>query len=272
MILASFLHIEQASVLLFQVLLPISLASDVLHLLPQVEQRNRLKLLNPFLEHLVSEGSQDPAVHNALGKIIVDSNNNPEHFLTTNPYYDSLVVGKYCEKRDPNLACVAYKRGQCDDALIDCTNRHSLFKSQARYVVERMDLDLWAKVLDENSKYRRQLIDQVLPQLLAFFLAQIVLQICPSEELAFCPQSRCKEPKNCPAILQVKKERPPSKVLEEKSRYPPVQMVPHLDHRSSFDDPALSELYSWGSGSGPLPKWFNSFLCGICTFHSDAQR
>ena len=127
----------------------------------QVEQRNRLKLLNPFLEHLVSEGSHDPAVHNALGKIIVDSNNNPEHFLTTNPYYDSLVVGKYCEKRDPNLACVAYKRGQCDDALIDCTNRHSLFKSQARYVVERMDAELWAKVLDENSKYRRQLIDQV---------------------------------------------------------------------------------------------------------------
>ena len=127
----------------------------------QVEQRNRLKLLNPFLEHLVSEGSHDPAVHNALGKIIVDSNNNPEHFLTTNPYYDSLVVGKYCEKRDPNLACVAYKRGQCDDALIDCTNRHSLFKSQARYVVERMDAELWGKVLDENSKHRRQLIDQV---------------------------------------------------------------------------------------------------------------
>ena len=55
----------------------------------QVEKRNRLKLLNPFLEHLVSEGSTDPAVHNALGKIIVDSNNNPEHFLTTNPYYES---------------------------------------------------------------------------------------------------------------------------------------------------------------------------------------
>ena len=127
-----------------------------------MEQRNRLKLLNPFLEHLVSEGSHDPAVHNALGKIIVDSNNNPEHFLTTNPYYDSLVVGKYCEKRDPNLACVAYKRGQCDDALIDCTNRHSLFKVQARYVVERMDSDLWAKVLDEESKWRRALIDQVI--------------------------------------------------------------------------------------------------------------
>jgi clathrin heavy chain len=73
-------------------------------------------------------------VHNALGKIIIDSNNNPEHFLTTNPYYDSRVVGKYCEKRDPTLAVVAYRRGQCDDELINVTNKNSLFKLQARFV------------------------------------------------------------------------------------------------------------------------------------------
>ena len=30
-------------------------------------------------------------MHNALGKIIIDSQNNPDHFLTTNPFYDSLV-------------------------------------------------------------------------------------------------------------------------------------------------------------------------------------
>lgn len=130
-------------------------------LVAEVEKRNRLKLLNPFLEHLVSEGSTDVHVHNALGKIIIDANNNPEHFLTTNPYYDSLTVGKYCEKRDPNMACVAYKRGLCDDALVACTNHHSLFKLQARYVVERMDMELWEKVLTEENKHRRQLIDQV---------------------------------------------------------------------------------------------------------------
>ena len=95
--------------------------------------RNRLRLLTQFLEHLVSEGSQDVHVHNALGKIIIDSGDNPEHFLTTNPYYDSRVVGKYCEKRDPTLAVVAYRRGQCDDELINVTNKNSLFKLQARY-------------------------------------------------------------------------------------------------------------------------------------------
>lgn len=37
-------------------------------LVEAVERRNRLKLLTPFLEHLISEGSQDPHVHNALGE------------------------------------------------------------------------------------------------------------------------------------------------------------------------------------------------------------
>ncbi|CAL9160333.1 unnamed protein product [Musa hybrid cultivar] len=130
-------------------------------LVAECEKRNRLRLLTQFLEHLVSEGSQDVHVHNALGMIIIDSNNNPEHFLTTNPYYDSRVVGKYCEKRDPTLAVVAYRRGQCDDELINVTNKNSLFKLQARYVVERMDADLWEKVLVPENDYRRQLIDQV---------------------------------------------------------------------------------------------------------------
>ena len=32
---------------------------------------------------------------------------------------------------------------------------------QARYVVERADADLWLKVLDENNKNRKSLVDQV---------------------------------------------------------------------------------------------------------------
>lgn len=127
----------------------------------EVESRGRLKLLTPFLEQLVSEGSHDAGVHSALGKTVVDAGANAEHFLTTNPYYDSLSVGKYCEKRDPHLACVAYRRGQCDAALVACTAKHSLFKVQARYVVERADAGLWATVLDEGNAGRRALVDQV---------------------------------------------------------------------------------------------------------------
>ena len=80
---------------------------------------SRFKLLLPWLEARIHEGCEEPATHNALAKIYIDSNNNPERFLRENPYYDSRVVGKYCEKRDPHLACVAYERGQCDLELIN---------------------------------------------------------------------------------------------------------------------------------------------------------
>jgi len=130
-------------------------------LVEQVEKRNRLKLLLPWLETRIHEGSTEPATHNALAKIYIDSNNNPERFLRENQFYDSRVVGKYCEKRDPHLAFVAYERGQCDLELIKVCNENSLFKSESRYLVARRDPDLWAEVLNPENEYRRQLIDQV---------------------------------------------------------------------------------------------------------------
>ncbi|KAH8397918.1 hypothetical protein KR222_006418, partial [Zaprionus bogoriensis] len=130
-------------------------------LVEEVEKRNRLKLLLPWLESRVHEGCVEPATHNALAKIYIDSNNNPERFLKENQYYDSRVVGRYCEKRDPHLACVAYERGQCDRELIAVCNENSLFKSEARYLVGRRDAELWAEVLSEANPYKRQLIDQV---------------------------------------------------------------------------------------------------------------
>jgi clathrin heavy chain len=130
-------------------------------LVAEVEKRNRLKLLLPWLESRIHDGSEEPATHNALAKIYIDANNNPERFLRENQFYDSAVVGKYCEKRDPHLACVAYERGQCDQELINVCNENSLFKSLARYLVRRRDTDLWAGVLLEDNAYRRQLIDQV---------------------------------------------------------------------------------------------------------------
>ncbi|CAL1614921.1 unnamed protein product [Knipowitschia caucasica] len=130
-------------------------------LVEEVEKRNRLKLLLPWLESRVQEGSEEPATHNALAKIYIDSNNVPERFLKENAFYDSVVVGRYCEKRDPHLAYVAYERGQCDLDLIKVCNENSLFKSESRYLVRRKDPELWANVLEESNPFRRQLIDQV---------------------------------------------------------------------------------------------------------------
>jgi clathrin heavy chain len=130
-------------------------------LVHEVEQRNRLKLILPWLEVRVQGGSQDPAVYNAIAKIYIDSNNNPEAFLKENNLYEPLVVGKFCEAREPSLAFIAYAKGFCDDELIALTNENSMFKQQARYLVKRRDADLWAQVLSPENMHRRQLIDQI---------------------------------------------------------------------------------------------------------------
>jgi clathrin heavy chain len=93
----------------------------------------------------MKEGNQTKAIHNAMAKIHIDQSRNPQQFLMDNEFYDSKVIGKYCEEKDPHLAFQAYSRdfGQNDDEIIELTNKESLFKKQARYLVERQDLDLW---------------------------------------------------------------------------------------------------------------------------------
>jgi clathrin heavy chain len=130
-------------------------------LVREVEERGRLKLILPWLEARQREGSTEPSVYNALAKIYVDNNQNPERFLEENNYYDSLIVGKYCEKRDPILAYLAYKKNNCDDELITVTNKNGLFKQQAAYLVDRSDEQLWAKVLVKENTHMRHVIDQV---------------------------------------------------------------------------------------------------------------
>ncbi|EEB90208.1 hypothetical protein MPER_11615, partial [Moniliophthora perniciosa FA553] len=130
-------------------------------LVDEVEQRNRLKLILPWLEARVQAGSQDAAIYNAIAKIYIDSNNNPEAFLKENNLYEPLVVGKFCAARDPSLAFIAYAKGLCDEELIALTNENSMFKQQARYLVKRRQPELWAQVLVPDNMYRRQLIDQL---------------------------------------------------------------------------------------------------------------
>ncbi|KAK3718293.1 Clathrin heavy chain [Vermiconidia calcicola] len=131
-------------------------------LVAEVESRNRLKLLLPFLEATLAAGGQQQAIFNALAKIYIDSNANPENFLRENDQYDTLTVGKYCEKRDPNLAFIAYQKGQNDLELINVTSENSMFKAQARYMLGRADPEIWSYVLSDNNIHRRSLVDQVI--------------------------------------------------------------------------------------------------------------
>ena len=132
-------------------------------LVDEFENRGRLRMLENWLESRSNERIQDAALHNALAKIYIESNKDPQNFLINNQYYDSKVVGKFCEDRNPDLAFTAYKRawGECDDEIIEITNKHYLFRMQAKYLVERQDEDLWAKVLREDNQHRKQVIDSI---------------------------------------------------------------------------------------------------------------
>ncbi|TKA68465.1 hypothetical protein B0A55_09931 [Friedmanniomyces simplex] len=131
-------------------------------LVSEVESRNRLKLLLPFLESTLAAGNTQPALYDALAKIYIDTNNSPDKFLQENDLYDTLTIGKYCAARDPNLAYIAFRKGQNDLELIGITNENSMFKLQARYLVERADPEIWAYVLSDNNIHRRPLVDQVI--------------------------------------------------------------------------------------------------------------
>lgn len=94
--------------------------------LPDAQMHVFLKLL----ELLLSEQSQDVHVCNDVGKIMIDIDVNLNHLLITNQYYDSRIVGKYCEKWGPTFAIVAYQMVHCDAEHV--TNKNPLLKLQTR--------------------------------------------------------------------------------------------------------------------------------------------
>jgi len=151
-----------------RLLMAVGTTCPVDELVEIAETRNRLRLLQPWLEAGVATGSTESATHNALGKIYITQNRDPKQFLTNNMFYEPKVLGPFCESLDPSLAFLAYKRGagECDDELIKISNEHGLFRDLATYLVERQDLELWAKTLhkeegEEEDPQRRQLINQV---------------------------------------------------------------------------------------------------------------
>lgn len=131
-------------------------------LVEEMEKRNRLRLLKPWLEQRVAEGNTEPSTHDALAKIKISSGDDAEAFLMNNQFYNSKVVGEFAKKLDPYLSFIAYKRawGKCDEELLELTNENELFKDQARYLIERRDPDLWARVLAAENQHRSRLVDE----------------------------------------------------------------------------------------------------------------
>ena len=78
-------------------------------LVEEVEKRNKLRMLEPWLEQRINEGNQEASTHNAIGKIYITLNKKPQEWLLNNRCYDPKVIGKFCEKLDPYLAYVVFE-------------------------------------------------------------------------------------------------------------------------------------------------------------------
>eukprot|EP00179_Madagascaria_erythrocladioides_P030901 CAMPEP_0198327392 /NCGR_PEP_ID=MMETSP1450-20131203/14660_1 /TAXON_ID=753684 ORGANISM="Madagascaria erythrocladiodes, Strain CCMP3234" /NCGR_SAMPLE_ID=MMETSP1450 /ASSEMBLY_ACC=CAM_ASM_001115 /LENGTH=1655 /DNA_ID=CAMNT_0044031435 /DNA_START=1 /DNA_END=4968 /DNA_ORIENTATION=+ len=161
-VVGTLLDLDQDEEFIKKLILSVKNMVPVEDLVTEVEKRGRLKMLLQFLESRIADGATDVGVHSGIAKVYVETNVNPEHFLETNPYYDSRIVGAFCEKRDPYLAYVAYKRGKCDDELLEVTNKNQLFKDQARYLVDREAPELWDRVLNPDNPNRKMVLDQVI--------------------------------------------------------------------------------------------------------------
>jgi len=139
-------------------------ACPIGELVEEFDQRNKRKDLQGWLQLRANEGVPDPALHNALAMNLIDHDTHEaENYLINNPHYDSKVVGRYAEDRNADLAFIAYRRawGSCDDELIEVSNRNYLYRLQAKYLVERKDEQLWAKVLGQENEHKQAVIDKV---------------------------------------------------------------------------------------------------------------
>jgi len=83
-VIGGLLDVDCDEVTIKNILMSISGTFPVNELVEQVEARNRLKLILPWLQAKINAGSQDSALYNALAKIYIESNNNPEQFLNEN--------------------------------------------------------------------------------------------------------------------------------------------------------------------------------------------
>jgi clathrin heavy chain len=221
-------------------------------LVEQVERRNRLRLLQPWLEAQVATGNRETATHNAIGKIYITMNRDPTSFLKNNQFYDPAVLGKFCEKLDPSLAFVAYQRaaGSCDEQLIEVCNANGLFKDLARYLVEKQDGELWASVLnvkegEEEPPNRRALIDQVVQTALpetknpdevsatvkAFMAGELTAELIELLERIVLQGSDFSENKNLQNLLILTAiKADPSRVIE------------YINRLDNFDGPEIAKI------------------------------
>ena len=83
-VIGALLDVDCEENIVRNLLLSVKGAIPVDNLVAEAEKRNRLKLILPWLELKIKEGSTDTALYNAMAKIYIDTNTNAEYFLKEN--------------------------------------------------------------------------------------------------------------------------------------------------------------------------------------------
>ena len=124
------------------------------------ETRNRLRMLQPWLEARVATGSTEPGTHNALGKIYIQLNKDPKAFLTNNMFYEPKVLGPFCESLDPSLAFVAYTRRVLENVTMSLLRLVSPMDCTVTLRGTSSSVKIWSCGL-RSLRRRRQLAKKV---------------------------------------------------------------------------------------------------------------
>jgi hypothetical protein len=54
-----------------------------------------------------------------------------------------------------SIDCLLTRYWACDNEIIDCTNKNSLYRIQAQYLVNRQSMELWKRVLANDNEHRK---------------------------------------------------------------------------------------------------------------------
>ncbi|PSN42946.1 Clathrin heavy chain 1 [Blattella germanica] len=196
-------------------------------LVEEVEKRNRLKLLLPWLESRVHEGCVEPATHNALAKIYIDSNNNPERFLKylvrrrdpelwaevlneSNPYkrplIDQVVQTALSETQDPediSVTVKAFMTADLPNELIELLEKivldNSVFSDHRTRVMEYINrLDNYDAPDIANIAINNQLYEEAFAIFKKFDVntsaIQVLIDNVNNLDRAYEFAERCNEP------------------------------------------------------------------------------
>eukprot|EP00033_Pygsuia_biforma_P001350 GCRY01001529.1.p1 GENE.GCRY01001529.1~~GCRY01001529.1.p1 ORF type:complete len:1614 (+),score=231.96 GCRY01001529.1:130-4971(+) len=161
-VVGALLDLEVSEEIIRKMLFSVQELVLVEEVIKECEVRGRLGCLKDFLKSFIDKGSQVTEIHNAFAKVLIDANDDAQHFLLESSFYDCQVIGAFCEKRDAHLAYLVYEKGHCDQELIRVCQENSMFKNLAKYLIQRMDTDLWSTVLKKDNPYFSHIIEQVI--------------------------------------------------------------------------------------------------------------